>query len=123
MEGIPGRSYAFEIAERVGVHRTIIRKARKKVGTEEVQVEKLLAELERKNTHLEQVVNENTARERKLERLVGDNERLQNELTRKRKQILNTARQEANALIQQANRGHRKYHPPDPGGAGGEKTH
>ena len=104
LEGIPGRSYAFEIAERVGVHRTIIRKARKKVGTEEVQVEKLLAELERKNTHLEQVVNENTARERKLERLVGDNERLQNELTRKRKQILNTARQEANALIQQANR-------------------
>ena len=104
LEGIPGRSYAFEIAERVGVHRTIIKKARKKVGTEEVQVEKLLEELERKNSKLEHQIRENANRERKLERLVKENDSLQSELVRRRKSVVNDAKKEANALLQQANK-------------------
>lgn len=104
LEGIPGRSYAFEIAERVGVHRTIIRKARKKVGTEEVQVEKLLEELERKNSKLEQQLRENARRERKLERLVKENDSLQSELVRKRKRVVNDAKKEANELLRKANK-------------------
>ena len=104
LEGIPGRSYAFEIAERVGVHRTIIKKARKKVGTEEVQVEKLLEELERKNSKLEHQVRENANRERKLERLVKENDSLQSELVSKRKRVVNDAKKEANQLLQQANK-------------------
>ena len=104
LEGIPGRSYAFEIAERVGVHQTIIKKARKKVGTEEVQVEKLLEELERKNSKLEQQVRENANRERKLERLVKENDSLQSELVQRRKRVVNDAKKEANQLLQQANK-------------------
>jgi len=104
LTGVPGRSYAFEIAERVGVHPSIIRKARKKVGKEEVDVEKLLEELERKNTRYKQLVAENRNKSQKLERLVKENEKLQQELVRKRKKVVNEAKEEANRLIMDANR-------------------
>ncbi len=104
LTGVPGRSYAFEIAERVGVHPTIIRKARKKVGKEEVDVEKLLEELEKKNTRLNQLLSENKKESQKLERLVKENDSLQSELVRRRRKVVNQAKQEANKLIQEANR-------------------
>ncbi|MEM9188967.1 MAG: endonuclease MutS2, partial [Myxococcota bacterium] len=50
IEGMPGRSYAFEMANRVGVHKVIIRNAKEKMGGDEMDSEKLLKELERKNT-------------------------------------------------------------------------
>jgi len=104
LTGVPGRSYAFEIAERVGVHPSIIRKARKKVGKEEVDVEKLLEELEKKNTRLNQLLAENKKKSNKLERLVKENDSLQSELVRRRRKVVNEAKQEANRMIQEANR-------------------
>lgn len=101
---IPGRSYAFEMAKRVGVHYTIIRSAKKKVGSDELDAEKLLRELEKKNQELNRLVRENERREQKLESLIQKNTEQSENLERNRKQIIRKAEIEAKNLIQGANK-------------------
>ena len=104
MEGLPGRSYAFEMAQRVGVHSSVLKKARKKAGTEEMDVEKLLRQLEEKNTKLNRSVEENEAQKRRLDRLVEKNENLKAKLEKNRKQLMREAQVEAQRLLKDANR-------------------
>jgi DNA mismatch repair protein MutS2 len=103
-EGLPGRSYAFEIAKRVGVHYTILGKAKKKVGKKQMTSEHLLQQLEEKNQDLNALVEENRHKERKLNKLMTDNERLANELKQKRKRVMRDAKLEAQKLIKDANK-------------------
>ncbi len=50
--GIPGSSYAFEIAERIGLDREILDRARALVGTQKAKMEELIAAFERRNQEL-----------------------------------------------------------------------
>ena len=104
VEGMPGRSYAFEMAERVGVHPSIMRRARQKVGRDELDTEALIKELERKNAHLTRMVEDNQRREQKLQTLLEQNESRADTLERERKHILNEAKREARTLIEAANK-------------------
>lgn len=104
IEGMPGRSYAFEMAKRVGVHHTILKKARAKVGTDEIDSEKLLKELERKNAQLSRLIAENKKKSQKLDGLLERNEAKEQILTKDRKKILRSAQLEAKHLIQNANK-------------------
>ncbi|MEM7370708.1 MAG: Smr/MutS family protein [Bacteroidota bacterium] len=104
IEGMPGRSYAFEMAKRVGVHPSILKKARAKVGTDEIDSEKLLKELERKNAQLSRLIAENKKKSQKLEGLLERNETKEQILTKDRKKILRQAQMEAKQLIQDANK-------------------
>lgn len=104
MEGIPGRSYAFEIAKRVGVHHTILKKAKEKIGQEELDSEQLLRELERKNRRLEQLTSENQTKQKHLNKLLKENETQYKNAERNRKETLRKAKQEAAELIQAANK-------------------
>ncbi|MEL6673803.1 MAG: Smr/MutS family protein [Bacteroidota bacterium] len=104
IEGMPGRSYAFEMAKRVGVHHSIIRQAESKVGQDELNTEKLIKELERKNLKLSRKVNENAKQEAKLERLVDEYEKKSEALKRDKKEIIRKAKAEAKGLIEGANK-------------------
>ncbi len=104
IEGMPGRSYAFEMAKRVGVHGSILRNARKKVGEEELDTEKLLKELERKQIQLDRLLAENQKRENALQELVSKNEKLQSELSLNKKLIIREAKEKAKGIIEQANK-------------------
>lgn len=104
MEGVPGRSYAFEMAQRVGVHPTVLKRARKKVGTEEMDTERLLKKLEKKSAELNRVLTENKHKNLELKELVAKNEALKQELEQKRKKIVREAQVEARELIEQANK-------------------
>ncbi|MEO0469415.1 MAG: Smr/MutS family protein [Bacteroidota bacterium] len=104
VEGMPGRSYAFEMAKRVGVHHTILKRARNKVGDDELETEQLLKELERKNQRLSQMLSENKRLQQKLDHLVNKNEQENTRLTRDKKKIMRAAQEEARRIIDQANR-------------------
>lgn len=104
IQGIPGRSYAFEMAQRVGVHPTIIRKARKKMGTDEIRLDLLITELEQKNAQLSLLLGENAKKEGALEKLVSDNERLNNELLYNKKIAARETKLQVNEAIREANR-------------------
>jgi DNA mismatch repair protein MutS2 len=102
--GMPGRSYAFQMARRVGVHPTILKKARKKVGVDELETDAMLRELERKNMRYSRLLKENERREQKLKGLLEKTEREKERLQRERKQIIREAKLEAKTLIEKANR-------------------
>lgn len=104
LEGVPGRSYAFEMAHRVGVHNTIVKRARKKMGAEELDVERVLKELEKKNSDLKNSLREAKRKENRLQQLVEKNEKLERELSTNKKAIINQAKLEARKMIQDANR-------------------
>src|SRR5690606_7268536 len=48
IKGVPGSSYAFEIAARIGVDKTLLDLARKKIGQSKNRVESLIFELQTK---------------------------------------------------------------------------
>jgi len=104
ISGIPGRSYAFEMAKRVGVHYSILKKARQKVGTDEIDTDKLLKKLEEKNTELARLISENKSKASKLEKLVEKNEQQKQEMRLKRKVLMRDAQLEAKNLIEKANK-------------------
>ncbi|MCS7074949.1 MAG: endonuclease MutS2, partial [Bacteroidia bacterium] len=56
--GLPGSSYAFEIAERTGIPKFIIENAKKKIGSSQVNVEQLLQTLKERETNLATLLNE-----------------------------------------------------------------
>lgn len=104
MEGVPGRSYAFEIAERVGVHGSILKKARTKLGSEGLNTEKLVRELERKVVDLERKAEEARRKELEMNALKARYETLEKEITTHKRKLMDEAKREAQTLVQQANR-------------------
>lgn len=104
MMGVPGRSYAFEIAERVGVHRSIVRKAKSKIGQDVVFTEKLIEDLEKKNTHLKRLMEENQQQSLKFTENLKKYENLEKELKANKAKIMLEAKQEAKKMIEQANK-------------------
>ena len=104
LDGMPGRSYAFEMAKRVGVHYTVLRRAKRKVGGDELDAEQLRKELERKSLELEKTVKENQRKQQKLDDLLQRYEAKELEIKQQRRQILNEAKREARTLLEKANK-------------------
>jgi DNA mismatch repair protein MutS2 len=59
--GIPGASYAFEIADRIGFDRAVTDRARELLGADRASLEQLLTDLQARNEALEERINEASA--------------------------------------------------------------
>lgn len=101
--GVPGRSYAFEIARKVGVEESLIARAREKVDQRELYAEDLLLQLEAQKEQLDGILDDNRKRNEELKSLMEKNRDLSQSLTEKRNKIINEARSHAQNLIQEAN--------------------
>ncbi len=103
-KGIPGSSYAFEIAERLELPHNLVKKARNWTGTGKNRMESLIISLEQDV----QKLREQQAMLRKKEQSVQDSrDELEKRLERvreEREKIRNRALQEAEEILQQANR-------------------
>ena len=51
--GVPGSSYAFEIAKRIGISEELLRSASENMEIDKYKIEKFLVDIEAKSTHLE----------------------------------------------------------------------
>ncbi len=71
--GKPGSSYTFSIAERIGLHPSLINKARKLVDENHFSLDKLL-------NRTEQDLQDVEAERKKLDKLLKENERLKKEM-------------------------------------------
>jgi DNA mismatch repair protein MutS2 len=101
---LPGRSYALEIAARLGLPRDVLDDAKSRVGVEDRRVEELLSELERREEELADLTAEarldaRRSRERE-ERLAGAEERA----TRREKQLEREGKSRAERYLKQARR-------------------
>jgi DNA mismatch repair protein MutS2 len=101
--GKPGSSYAFEIATKTGLSNPIIEYAKSKVGDKQRKMDDLLIELEKEKRHVHELKTRYEEKEVKQQQLIADYSRLKEELETNRKKLLNQAKQEALAIITEAN--------------------
>ncbi|MCL2203451.1 MAG: endonuclease MutS2 [Defluviitaleaceae bacterium] len=100
--GIPGKSNAFAIAQRLGLQEDIIDDARNVLSQKDARFEDLITDLEagKKQAILEQERAESYRRE--AETLRAETERQKEKLTTQREKILATARAEAQETLRKA---------------------
>lgn len=102
--GKPGSSYAFEIARKIGLPDEILQSARQKIGEHQKRVDTLLVDLERSKKEL---LDKNIAtdkKERRVQVLLEENEQLKAFLEENRRAMLKDAKNEARAIISNANK-------------------
>lgn len=102
--GKPGSSYAFEIAQKIGLNKTILRAAKQKIGAQQKRVDSLLVNLERDKKEAYDARISIDRKEKQLADLQEKNEQLQAYLEENKKSILRQAREEARDIIKNANK-------------------
>src|SRR5690606_16754391 len=102
--GKPGSSYAFEIAEKIGLNAAILQAAKQKVGAQQKRVDTLLVNLERDKKEVYDAKQAIAQQERKLAQLKAENQQLQAYLENNKRTILNKAKEEAREIVRNANK-------------------
>lgn len=102
--GKPGSSYAFEIAQKIGLSKDILEAAKQKVGTQQKKVDTLLVDLERDKRLVHDTKVAVTKRERELISLQAEVEKLQAHLDENKRLILKEAKIEAKQILKDANK-------------------
>ena len=102
--GKPGSSYAFEIAQKIGLNKEIIHLAKQKVGNHQKKVDTLLVDLEREKKEIFDTKAAITRREKELIRIKSEYEDLQSYLEENKKTILKKAKEEAQILLKNSNK-------------------
>ncbi len=102
--GKPGNSFAFEVAQKMGLPSGIIKNAQRKLGKNQINFEKLLKELDiEKKAFAEQ----NVSLQKQIDELKQRSEQytaLKNFLESDRQRIISQAREDARKIIRDANK-------------------
>jgi DNA mismatch repair protein MutS2 len=101
--GRPGSSFAFEIAQKIGLPKGVIDRAKEKLGTQQVNFEKLLKELDIEKRVFAEKNLEISINQRKVAQQLAEYTALKTKLDNEQKQLINDAKQKAKALVQEAN--------------------
>lgn len=100
--GIPGKSNAFAIAQKLGLSEQVICRAKERIGSDTVDMETLLADLEQTKkelkTEMEEMARSKAEIEKLKERLSSKNENIE----QRRQDILRNAREEARDILEEA---------------------
>jgi DNA mismatch repair protein MutS2 len=102
--GKPGSSYAFEIAQNIGLQKEVLQLAREKTGTNQNRIDSLLVDLEREKKQIYDTKIHLANQQNKVKNLVAENEKLQVFLDENRKTLIKEAKLEAQAIIKNANK-------------------
>lgn len=102
--GVPGRSNAFAIAERLGLSRSIIEHARGQVGEEDQRVESMIATLEENRISAEAERNTAAQLRQEAERMKKKLEEERSRFEEQREKLLLKAEQEAKEAVAKARR-------------------
>ena len=103
-KGKPGSSYAFEIAEKIGLGVNVIENAKGKISIEQKKIEELLFELEKEKVLLQDRQTEILKMQKKYNFLVDENEKLKEFLNENKGKLIKDAKKEAELIILNANR-------------------
>ncbi len=102
--GIPGSSYAFQIAERIGLQKEVISEAEKLMDSEKHTLEKFIADVEMKSNELEKKLAELERENVRLKGLSNLYKQSYEKLEKEKKEIIKKAKTEANKYLEDVNR-------------------
>lgn len=102
--GKPGSSYAFEIAQNIGLPKEVLDLARQKIGVQQKKVDSLLVDLEREKKEVYETRTAIRLREKVLKDQQEELNALKGYLDENRNTLLKEAKQEARQIIKNANK-------------------
>ena len=102
--GKPGSSYAFEIAQKIGLPQHVLNLAKNKIGTSQKKVDTLLVDLEREKKEIYDTRVKLDRQQRQVNELLAENEKLKLYLDENKKTLIRDAKQEAQNIILNANK-------------------
>jgi len=102
--GVPGSSYAFEIARRIGVDDALIQTASHFMDSDKYKLEIFLSELEEKSNKLEEKLNQLEVENTRLASLSGLYKSNIERLEKEKKEILKKAKSDAEDFLKDVNR-------------------
>ena len=101
--GMPGSSFAIEIAHKIGLPQEVIREASDIVGSDYIQSDKYLQDIIRDKRYWESKRQNVHQKERRLDELIGRYEKDLADLSNQRKAIISEAKQQAASLLKESN--------------------
>lgn len=102
--GKPGSSYAFEIAQNIGLQPAVISLAKQKSGNSQQNMDRLLVDLEKEKKLVRDSKMQLDMQRNKASNLIADNENLKAFLEENKKQLIKEAKLEAQTIIKNANK-------------------
>ena len=102
--GLPGSSFAFELARKMGMPEKIVRDAEERAGEQFVGIERNLRKIARSRRALDEKLTKIRATDKTLEGLTDRYEKELEDIKEMRRRILDEARAEAEKIIHGANR-------------------
>ena len=102
--GKPGSSYAFEIAQKIGLPQNVLNLAKNKISAGQKKVDTLLVDLEREKKELYDNKIKLERQQRQVTSLLAENEKLKSYLEENKKVLIRQAKDEAKNIILNANR-------------------
>ncbi|MDD3280458.1 MAG: Smr/MutS family protein [Bacteroidales bacterium] len=99
-----GSSFTFEIARKIGFSESILEKAIAKIGTAQIDYEFLLHKLEREKIEIDSQKRMMEAVDTQLKLLIEKHQSANDELKNQKYEILKNAKQEAKAIVDNANK-------------------
>jgi len=102
--GKPGSSYAFEIAQKIGLPQNVLNLAKNKIGFSQKKVDTLLVDLERDKKELYDSKVALEKQQRQVKTLLEENEKLKAYYDENKRTLISEAKQEAKNIILNANK-------------------
>lgn len=102
--GLPGNSFAFELARKMGLPEAIVKDAEERAGEEFVGIERNLRRIARNRRALDEKLTRIRQTDKALESITDKYQKELAEIKQQKKDILEEARREAEAIVKDANR-------------------
>ena len=102
--GLPGNSFAFELARKMGMPESIIKDAETRAGEEFVGIERNLRKIARNRKALDEKLERIKHTDRTLENITDKYQKELQQIKQLKKDILDEAKREAEAIIKGANK-------------------
>jgi len=103
-QGLPGSSYAFEVAERIGFDKEFTILAKKYLDTNKTKVEEFLVDLERKSKELQSKLNNSELENTRLKGLANLYQAQIKKLENQKKEILLETKRKADLYLKDINK-------------------
>ena len=102
--GLPGNSFAFELARKMGLPESIIKDAEGRAGEEFVGIERNLRKIARNRKALDEKLERIKHTDKTLENITDKYQKELQQIKQRKKEILDQAKKEAEEIIRGANR-------------------
>ncbi len=102
-QGMPGSSYAFEVAEKIGLDKSILKLAEEYLDSDKNKIEKFITDLENKSMALTKKLNQLEIENTRLQGLTGLYERENQKLKDQKEKIIKETREKADLFLDDIN--------------------